>query len=261
MTASGSGSRCSTRPPASERRSATGHRDGIWAFTFSPDGTRLASGGEDGTARVWDAATGAIARHLSGAHEQGPQRRVSPGRRAPRDDLVGRDGAPVGRRDGPGGRSRRTTAIPARSSRPCTARTGNGSPRPAPTVPSGCGGRRAGRTWRSCTATPGGVSGLAFARSGRRLASLSRGTRLVTTGDDTVRVWDVNPAATLPVLRGHTQLRLPGGLQPGRPLDRLGGLGQHGALVGCGDRRAMRDLASPRRRAEPGLRPGRHGGW
>src|SRR5262249_2966983 len=31
-----------------------------WGFAFSPDGKRLASTDEDGTARVWDSATGAL---------------------------------------------------------------------------------------------------------------------------------------------------------------------------------------------------------
>jgi WD40 repeat protein len=32
----------------------------LWAVTFSPDGARLATAGDDPEARVWDAATGAL---------------------------------------------------------------------------------------------------------------------------------------------------------------------------------------------------------
>jgi predicted Ser/Thr protein kinase len=53
------------------------------------------------------------------------------------------------------------------------------------------------------------------------------------------------------------ELRLPGGLQPGRPLDRLGQLGPHGTPVGRGDRRAVRETVEPGLCADPGLRPGR----
>ncbi|AYD89128.1 hypothetical protein D5R93_01985 [Actinomyces lilanjuaniae] len=36
----------------------TGHFDGLWGLAWSPDGSRILSGSHDGTARVWDAATG-----------------------------------------------------------------------------------------------------------------------------------------------------------------------------------------------------------
>jgi WD40 repeat protein/class 3 adenylate cyclase len=35
-----------------------GHADGVWSAVFSADGTKIATAGVDGTAKIWDAATG-----------------------------------------------------------------------------------------------------------------------------------------------------------------------------------------------------------
>ena len=50
--------RCGTRPTAANGSPSGGMRAGSVAVSWSPDGTRLATGSEDGTAKVWDAAGG-----------------------------------------------------------------------------------------------------------------------------------------------------------------------------------------------------------
>lgn len=55
--------------PATPVRELVGHRGTVWCAAFAADGT-LVTGGEDGTVRVWDAATGACTQVLD--HEVGP---------------------------------------------------------------------------------------------------------------------------------------------------------------------------------------------
>ena len=60
----------------------------------------------------------------------------------------------------------------------------------------------------------GRVNEVAFAPDGRRLASLSSKSTWVVSGEDAARVWDVDPRATLPVLRGHTSYIYPVAYSP-----------------------------------------------
>jgi WD40 repeat protein len=48
--------------------SLTGHTNAVHGAAFSPDGKLLASGGEEGTVRIWEAATGQEIRVLKGNH-------------------------------------------------------------------------------------------------------------------------------------------------------------------------------------------------
>ena len=47
-----------------------GHRSDVWSVSFSPDGTKIVSGSDDKSIRVWDATSGTQIHQLDG-HSSG----------------------------------------------------------------------------------------------------------------------------------------------------------------------------------------------
>ena len=100
----------------------------------------------------------------------------------------------------------------------------------------------------------GPVAGLAFAPGGRRLASLSHRTRLVPAGaDGTIRVWEVDPRATLPVLRGHGSYVYPVAYSPDGRWIASGDWDHTATPLGRPDRRSLCDPGQRRSREDAGL--------
>jgi WD40 repeat protein len=176
-------------------------------LTFSPDGTRLASGGDGDLVRLWDAATG---RQL--AECRGHTSKVfSLTFRADGSRLltVSHDGT-VRQWDVPSGREveppydRHTAEVLAAVYSPDGQRIASAGADHTIRL-WWASGRRDQAVLRGHS---GVVSALAFSQDGRRLISASYDSP-ISPGDDTARFWEAAPEATLPVLTGHTSYVYP----------------------------------------------------
>jgi WD40 repeat protein len=180
-----------------------------WALVFNPDGTRIATGGEDGLTRLWDTSTGMLTAQCRGHTRKVLSVAFRPdGRRlvtASADGTV-RQWEPTTGREIESPYERHTGEVVT------AAYSADGL-----WVASG-GTDRTVRVWEAANrhdvavlhGHTGVVSQLAFTADGHGLASASQLSRRSGDAEDgTVRIWEVGRPAGGSVLLGHTSYVYP----------------------------------------------------
>jgi WD40 repeat protein len=177
-----------------DQRTYIGHRSDVLSVSWSPDGTRLATGSADGTAKTWDAAGGRVVLTLKG--HASAVRSVS--------------WSPDGTRLATGSENGRAKVWDAAGGRELLTLTGHASAvRSVAWSPDGT---------RLATGSADATAKVWDAAGGRELLTLKGhrrmiwsvswspdGTRLATASHDvTAKVWDAAGGRELLTLKGHT---------------------------------------------------------
>jgi WD40 repeat protein len=184
-------------PPGAERLRLVGHQGLVWSASFSPDGARIVTASGDGTARIWDAATGQEIIALRG-HESDNE-----------NGVWSASFSPDGARTVTGGSDSTARIWDAATGQEILALRGHGrivfsasfSPDGARIVTGDSDGTA--RIWDAATGKEilalrgheGVVSSASFSPDGARIVTAS--------GDGTARIWHAVTGRKLLALRGH----------------------------------------------------------
>jgi WD40 repeat protein/serine/threonine protein kinase len=171
-----------------------GHLGEITSVAFSPDGQRIVTGSSDGTAKIWDAATGKEVFTLQGHFQE----------------IISATFSPDGQRIATGSRDQTAKIWEAASGKVLVTLQGHGD-RVNSVVFSPDGRRVAtgssdgtAKVWEAASGnelltlrahTGGGVGSVVFSPDGRRIATSSP--------DGTAEVWEAASGKDLLTLRGH----------------------------------------------------------